>query len=127
MLLYLQTPTVSSLLGFRTFIVARHEKCPLLLAPANFVVQPINTTVKRNESAIFSVRVTGEIGTVSYQWQRMRMDLMIGRFEGVNTANLTINSAQKSDEGGYRCVVTITPPNVTTSEEAFLTVGKTLI
>ena len=112
------------------------KKCPLLLAPANFVVQPTNTTVKRNESAIFSVRVTGEIGTTSYQWQRMHMDLTLetlGRFEGVNTANLTIKSAQKSDQGGYRCVVTITPPNMTKdeqniiSEEAFLTVGKMLI
>ena len=63
----------------------------------------------------------------AYQWQRNGSDLMEppGKFEGVDTAELTILYAQNDeDEGSYWCVITNGAGDIVTSNEAFLRVGK---
>ena len=55
-------------------------------------------------------------------WQSIPLD--VERFQGADTATLTITSVQKSDEGEYRCTVR-NYAGSETSEAAVLTVGKT--
>ena len=82
----------------------------------------------RNNSVVFNVTVMGGglDDEFAYQWQRNGSDILeiSGKFEGVNTAELTVLDAQKEDEGSYWCVVTSGAGNIVTSNEAFLTVGK---
>ena len=87
----------------------------------------MNKTVNRNDSVVFNVTVMkGFDDGFTYQWQRNGSDLMetLGKFEGVNTAELTVLDAQNEDEGSYTCVVTNGIGDNVTSNEAFLTVGK---
>ena len=81
----------------------------------------------RNNSVVFNVTVMGGLDDeFVYQWQRNGSDILeiSGKFEGVNTAELTVLDAQKEDEGSYWCVVTNGAGNIVTSNEVFLTVGK---
>ena len=46
---------------------------------------------------------------LSYQWQKDEVNLTDGgRIKGASTSTLSITAVQKSDEGGYTCVVTNT-------------------
>ena len=87
----------------------------------------MSRTINRNESVIFSVKVMGDSTSITYQWQKDDVDLTetTGKIEGVNTAILTIITAQNSDEGTYRCVISDgRENNIVVSNEATLTVGK---
>ena len=46
-----------------------------------------------------------------------------GRYEGVHTATLIITRVQRSDQGGYRCIV-YNDTGSETSEPAVVTVGR---
>ena len=71
----------------------------------------------------FSVVATGT-APLSYQWQKDGVNLTDGvRIKGATTAKLSITAVQKSDEGGYTCVVSDTAGAVT-SKPATLTIGK---
>ena len=70
-----------------------------------------------------SVTATGT-APLSYQWQKDGVNLTDGgRIKGASTSTLSITSVQKSDEGGYTCVVSNTAGTVT-SKPATLTLGK---
>ena len=90
--------------------------------------QPVNIRVNRSDPVVFSVIIiVGENGNeFTYQWKRNGSDLMetSGKFEGVQTAELTINNAQNEDEGSYRCVISNEAGDGVSSDEAILTVGK---
>ena len=87
------------------------------------ITQPMEVTVNSNGSAVFNVTT---MGGLTYQWQRNGSDLMErpGKFEGVNTTELTVLDAQNEDEGSYVCVVTNGAGDSVTSNEAILTIGK---
>ena len=72
----------------------------------------------------FSVTATGT-APLSYQWKKKdEVNLTDGgRIRGTTTAKLSITAVQKSDEGGYTCVVSNTAGKVT-SKPATLTLGK---
>ena len=65
----------------------------------------------------FSVTATGT-EPLSYQWKKDGI-----RIKKANTNTLSITAVQKSDEGGYTCVVSNTAGTVT-SKPATLTLGK---
>ena len=90
-------------------------------------VQSVDQTdIAPGSDASFSVTATG-IAPLSYQWQKDGVDLTDGgRITGANTTTLTIASVMKSDEGGYKCVVTDANAEVI-SGTAMLTVGKCII
>ena len=90
------------------------------------LIQPMDVIVSSNESAVFSVTaMKGFDDEFTYQWQRNGSDLMEtpGKFEGVNTAELTIKEAQEEDEGSYWCVITNRAGDRVTSNEVFLIIG----
>ena len=79
--------------------------------------------------AMLTVQATGT-EPLSYQWQH-EVKWMSGewrscdveKFSGTNSSSLIISSVQKSDEGGYRCIVS----NIVgsqSSEPAQLTTGE---
>ena len=100
-------------------------------------VEPMDTTVRRNNVAIFSVTTTSMTSMeehtdseVTYQWQRDGKNLteIPDKLEGVNSANLTILAVTKCDEGQYRCIIGDNDGNyLGTSTEATLTVGKAFL
>ena len=55
------------------------------------------------------------------RWQQIPRN--VEKFQGVDTATLTITNVQKSDEGEYRCTVSNYACSET-SRSAILTVGK---
>ena len=67
----------------------------------------------------FSVTATGT-EPLSYQWQKGGR-----RIKKANTNTLSITSVQKSDKGGYTCVVSNTAGRYT-SKPATLTLGEQL-
>ena len=61
---------------------------------------------------------------LSYQWQKDGVNLTDGgRIKGASTTTLSITAAQKSDKGGYICVVARTTGR-DTSKLATLDLGK---
>ena len=71
--------------------------------------------------------ITGNTTKLTYQWQKDDLNLteMEGKFEGVNTANLTIKDARNIDEGSYMCVISYgNDGSNLTSNKAFLNVCK---
>ena len=71
----------------------------------------------------FSVTATGT-EPLSYQWQKDGVYLTDGgRIKGADSTTLSITAAQKSDKGGYTCVVTRTTGR-DTSKPAALDLGK---
>ena len=71
--------------------------------------------------------ITENTTKLTYQWQKdgLHITEMEGKFEGVNTANLTIKNARNIDEGSYRCVISNgSGGNNLTSNKAFLDVCK---
>ena len=82
-------------------------------------------------SATFSIEATGT-EPLNYQWQYKTRDGSGGwqscdveRFPGANSSTLTIPNVQKSNEGGYRCIVGNCAGSET-SECATFTVGESL-
>ena len=80
-------------------------------------------------SVTFSIEATGT-EPLNYQWQHKTRDGSGGwqscdveRFPGTNSSTLTIPSVQKSNEGGYRCIVSNCAGSET-SEFATFTVGE---
>ncbi|MDX2148778.1 MAG: M12 family metallo-peptidase [Planctomycetota bacterium] len=78
--------------------------------------QPQNQTVDAGDPATFSV-VAGGSPTLSYQWQKNTVDIL-----GATASSYSIASAQESDEGQYRVIVT-NPCGIATSFAATLTVN----
>ena len=61
-------------------------------------------------------------GTLAYQWQKNQVNLANGgRFAGVTTSTLAISSADNTDAGSYRCIVSNAHGSAT-SDEASLTI-----
>ena len=61
---------------------------------------------------------------LGYQWLKDGVNLTDGvRIKGASTSALSITAAQKSDKGGYTCVVTRTTGR-DTSKPATLDLGK---
>ena len=81
--------------------------------------------VKPGSKVHFSVKATGT-GRLSYQWQKDGVSLTDGgRIKGASTSTLSITAVQKSDEGGYACVVSNNDGTDTcTSVAATLTLGE---
>jgi hypothetical protein len=80
---------------------------------------PVSTTVTENESAAFTVTVTGGTQPITLQWQKNRADL-----PGATNATYSIDSVQLSQDGEfYRCIAT-NPAGSKTSASARLTVRK---
>jgi hypothetical protein len=79
---------------------------------------PVDTFADLGGSASFNVVVTDPLGgTISYQWYYdpdtevagNEVQLTQGsKYQGVNTATLTINNVQESDKGAYFCGATNT-------------------
>ena len=80
------------------------------------------TNSEPGSDACFHVKATGT-EPLSYQWQKDGVNLTDGgRIKGATTAKLSITAVQKSDEGGYTCVVSNTAGTVT-SKPATLTLS----
>lgn len=71
----------------------------VVIPPILFLVQPQEQSVTVGQSATFLVEVTGS-ATPSYQWQKNQTNIA-----GATNAIFTIASAQTSDAGDYRVVV----------------------
>jgi hypothetical protein len=94
----------------------------VLKAPTSITAHPSNKSVDAGQATTFSVTATGE-GQLQYQWQKNSSDLSDGgHYSGCTTSTLTISSADESDEGDYRCVVTADCGSVN-SNQASLTVN----
>ena len=85
----------------------------------------------QSEVAVFTVQATGS-EPLQYCWEWSPLGEGEGwqplpsgrdRIQGVETATLTIDKVQESDEGKYRCTVTSYPGSMI-SESAVLSVGK---
>ncbi|MGB9626442.1 MAG: immunoglobulin domain-containing protein, partial [Phycisphaerae bacterium] len=82
---------------------------------------PQSGTICAGAAAVFTVAATGS-GTLTYQWQKNRVDLSNGgSYSGVTTPTLTVSGASTADAGSYRCVVGNAYGSAT-SNEAALTV-----
>jgi hypothetical protein len=94
----------------------------LSLGATTIIQQPTPRSIEHGQSASFSVAATGA-GTLTYQWQKELTDLDDGgHYSGVHTPILTISSANASDTGKYRCVVT-GDCGIASSDEVMLTVA----
>ncbi|MGB4256174.1 MAG: immunoglobulin domain-containing protein [Phycisphaerae bacterium] len=72
----------------------------------SIIQHPQSTSACAGANASFTVTAAG-LGTISYQWQKNRVNLSNGgRISGVTTPTLTISNTTSSDSGNYRCVVT---------------------
>ncbi|MGD9688720.1 MAG: M12 family metallo-peptidase [Phycisphaerales bacterium] len=70
---------------------------PIILDP------PEGATIEAGQSAMLSVVVTGA-GNVTYRWRRNGVNLNDGgKFSGVTTPTLMIESASTSEAGTYQC------------------------
>lgn len=88
---------------------------------------PVNVTVNRGDFVFFNVTISQELDEqFTYQWQRNGSDVveMPGKFEGVNTSELTIILALNEDEDSYHCVIHNGAGDSVRSDKAFLSVGK---
>ncbi len=89
--------------------------------PPSITQQPQPGTACAGTTATFNVVAAGP-GILAYQWQKNQVNLTDGgRFAGVTTSTLAISSADNTDAGSYRCVVSNAHGNVT-SDEASLTI-----
>lgn len=84
--------------------------------PPQITAQPASKTVDPNAQVSFSVTATGT-APLTYQWKKGETDIV-----GAVFAIYTIASAQQSDEGAYKCVVTNVAGS-TTSNVVTLTVN----
>jgi hypothetical protein len=73
-------------------------------SPPRITAQPAAATVLQTQPAAMSVLATGT-GTLTYQWYKVvnNQDVAV---TGQTLATMTIASAQLSDSGLYRCIVT---------------------
>ncbi|HPC16914.1 MAG TPA: leucine-rich repeat domain-containing protein [Candidatus Hydrogenedentes bacterium] len=86
--------------------------------PPVFTTQPQPATVNPGASVTFTVAATGT-APLSYRWQKGTVDIA-----GATLASYTISSAQQSDEGAYRCVVSnVANPGGAISNAATLVVN----
>ena len=94
----------------------------LTLRAATIITQqPSNQAIATGGTAAFGVTAIGD-GPPSYRWQKNGVNLVDGgHYSGATTATLTVTSADSSDQGSYRSVVTAACGS-TTSNEASLTV-----
>jgi hypothetical protein len=77
-----------------------------LVLPPIITLQPANQSVTAGGMANFAVSAFGS-EPLSYQWQKNNVNLGNGgHVTGSTTPTLTINNADGSDAGSYRCVVT---------------------
>lgn len=91
-----------------------------LLTPTTITQQPTAQSVCPGQIATFTVASSGE-GIVFHQWQRNQVDILNGgKFQGADSATLTVSNADASVAGVYRCVVSANCGS-TTSQEAGLT------
>ena len=71
------------------------------------------------------MKATGE--SLQFQWQKNHCNLCDdGRYCGTNTDTLRIAEVEKSDKGGYRCLVK-NGIGRELSDEALLTVSKLMV
>jgi hypothetical protein len=67
---------------------------------------PVNRSVCPGASTTFAVTASGT-GSLSYRWQRNGIDLSDGgHLSGATGPTLAVSSVDRSDEAGYRCIVT---------------------
>ena len=77
-----------------------------LKAATTITQQPSNQMAAPGGTATFGLTATGD-GTLTYRWQKNQVNLADGgHYAGTTTANLTVSSADSSDQASYRCVVT---------------------
>jgi hypothetical protein len=94
--------------------------------PPTITQQPTTQSVPMGGTTTFTVAAAGP-GTLTYQWQKDQSNISNGgHFSGATTTSLVISSADPSDAGNYRCVVTNSYGS-TNSNEASLTVYTTLL
>ncbi len=80
-------------------------KCKTGIAPS-ITTQPQNQSVAAGSNVVFMVAATGA-EPLSYQWQKNGANLSdSGNLSGATSTALTMASAQTSDAGAYRVVVT---------------------
>jgi len=103
-------------------------QAPLTLGAATTIIQhPESQTVcaPPGTSVQFTVAAAGQ-GTMSYQWQKNGIDLLLGsRYHGVTGTTLTVVDVTVIDSGNYWCVVTAGCGSVN-SDTATLTVRPTV-
>ncbi|WP_299251930.1 immunoglobulin domain-containing protein [uncultured Cytophaga sp.] len=76
--------------------------------------QPIATAACLGGAASFSVMATGT--SLTYQWQKNNVDLVNGgTISGAKTASLSISSVVAGDATNYKCIITSSCGNVTTT------------
>jgi arabinogalactan endo-1,4-beta-galactosidase len=86
------------------------------------VKQPNSQSVRRGNTAIFSIEVQGT-APFTYQWQKDEEALEDGgNISGANKATLKIDPVTKNDAGKYRCIISDEIGNVTTSSAVTLNV-----
>ena len=90
-------------------------------------VHPVDQTdIAPGTNVLFSVIATGT-APPSYQWQKDGVDLTDGgSIIGASTSSVAIVDVMKSDEGGYRCVVS-NVAGTDASNTSVLTVGELTI
>lgn len=91
------------------------------------IAEPVNITINRGDFGSFNATISQDLEEeFIYQWQRNGSDLveMPGKFEGVNSSELTIIDARNEDEGSYQCVILNGAGDSVRSNRAFLSVGK---
>jgi hypothetical protein len=74
--------------------------------PPAITLDPVSQSVDSGATAIFTVSASGTT-PLYYQWQKDQTDLSDGEnISGANTHTLQVSSAEPSDAGDYRCIVT---------------------
>jgi hypothetical protein len=102
-------------------VLALYSSCAVSITS-----QPASLTVRDGQQTTISVGLSDATGA-TYQWQRKDGSSWLditgdARYIGANSSKLTIESAQSSKAGPYRCVVTAGSCTLT-SNEATLTVN----
>ena len=101
---------------------------PHTAEPPRFIIRPqeIKNAIP-GKIVTISIEATGT-KPLNYQWQHKTEDggwlsCDVERFPGANSSTLTILSVHKSNEGGYRCIVSNCAGSET-SEFGTVTVGE---
>lgn len=83
--------------------------------PPTITTQPSNVTANQGQNATFAVTASGS-APLSYQWQKNTVNMSDGgNVSGSTTANLTLSSVTSTDAASYRCVVSNSAGNATSS------------
>lgn len=89
------------------------------LAAFSITQQPESKTIEYGENIAFSVEVVGNVGAISYQWQKDEVNIT-----GASSNIYIIDPVEFSDSGDYRVLVTDETFEILESEIAILKVTK---